>query len=316
MSDNHRKVIIIGSGPAGLTAAIYTGRANLKPLVLEGIQPGGQLTTTTEIENFPGFEHGIDGNTLMDTMRKQAQRFGADCVFKEATKVDFSQRPFKVFSGNEEFTADSVIISTGASAKYLGTEGEDKYKGYGVSACATCDGFFYRGLKVLVVGGGDTAMEEAGYLTKFASEVTVIHRRDEFRASRVMIERVKANPKVKFELNHTITEVLGKEEAGKKFVTGAILKNTVDGSTKQIECDGIFMAIGHQPNTLIFKDILDMDEVGYLKTNGESTYTNIEGVFAAGDVADKTYRQAITAAGSGCKAAIDAERWLAEHGIE
>lgn len=312
----HYKVIVIGSGPAGLTAAIYTSRANLNPLVLEGIQPGGQLTTTTEIENFPGFEHGIDGNTLMDTMRKQAQRFGSECVFKEATKVDFSERPYKVFSGEEMFTADSVIIATGASAKYLGLESENKYRGFGVSACATCDGFFYRGLKVLVVGGGDTAMEEASYLTKFASEVTLVHRREEFRASKVMIERVKANPKVKYELNQTIIEVLGKEENGKKFVTGAVLKNTIDGSTKQVECDGIFMAIGHQPNTLIFKDILDMDEVGYLKVKGDSTYTNKEGVFAAGDVADKTYRQAITAAGTGCKAAIDAERWLAEHGIE
>lgn len=313
---NHKKVVIIGSGPAGLTAAVYTGRANLAPLVLEGIQPGGQLTTTTEIENFPGFEHGIDGNTLMDTIRKQAQRFGAECVFKEATKVDFSERPFKVYSGEEMFTADSVIIATGASAKYLGLESEAKYKGYGVSACATCDGFFYRGLKVLVAGGGDTAMEEASYLTKFASEVTIVHRRDEFRASKVMVERVKANPKIKFELNSTITEVLGKEEAGRKFVTGAILKNTVDGSTKEVACDGIFMGIGHQPNTWIFKNILDMDETGYLKVQGESTYTNIPGIFAAGDVADKTYRQAITAAGSGCKAAIDAERWLAEHGIE
>lgn len=313
MSDNHHKVIIIGSGPAGLTAALYTSRANLNPVVFEGMQPGGQLTITTEVENFPGFEHGIQGPELMDIMRKQAQRFGAQCFFKNVTEVDFSKRPFVIKTENETFTADSVIISTGASAKLLNIESEKKYMGYGVSACATCDGFFFKGLKVLVVGGGDTAFEEATYLTKFASEVTLVHRRDEFRASKIMIERAKKNPKVKFITNAVIKEVLGKEENGKKFVTGALLQNTKDGSTWQVSADGIFMAIGHQPNTSLFKGILEMDETGYLLVQPGSTYTNIEGIFAAGDVADKKYRQAVTAAGSGCMAAIDAQHWLEEH---
>lgn len=307
---NHRKVIIIGSGPAGLTAALYTARANLSPLVFEGLQPGGQLTITTEVENYPGFEHGIQGPELMDVMRKQAQRFGAECVFKEITKVDFSSRPFKVFSYDEEFTADAIIISTGASAKLLGLESENKYMGYGVSACATCDGFFFKNQRVLVVGGGDTAMEEANYLSRFASEVTVIHRRDEFRASKIMYERAKKNPKIKFLMNKVIKEVVGKEENGRKTMTGVILADTKDGSKIQIEAEGLFIAIGHQPNTKLFNGILDMDETGYLKVKPGSTYTNIEGVFAAGDVADKTYRQAVTAAGTGCMAAIDAERWL------
>lgn len=313
MSDNHHKVIIIGSGPAGLTAALYTSRANLNPIVFEGMQPGGQLTITTEVENFPGFEHGIQGPELMDVMRKQVQRFGAQCFFKNVTEVDFSKRPFVIKTENETFTADSVIISTGASAKLLNIESEKKYMGYGVSACATCDGFFFKGLKVLVVGGGDTAFEEATYLTKFASEVILVHRRDEFRASKIMIERAKKNPKVKFITNAVIKEVLGKEENGKKFVTGALLQNTKDGSTREVSADGIFMAIGHQPNTSLFKGMLDMDETGYLLVNPGSTHTNIEGVFAAGDVADKKYRQAVTAAGSGCMAAIDAQHWLEEN---
>jgi thioredoxin reductase (NADPH) len=313
MSNNHYKVIIIGSGPAGLTAALYTSRANLNPVVFEGMQPGGQLTITTEVENFPGFEHGIQGPELMDVMRKQVQRFGAQCFFKNITEVDFSNRPFVVKSEDEAFTADSVIISTGASAKLLNIDSEKKFMGYGVSACATCDGFFFKGLKVLVVGGGDTAMEEANYLTKFASEVTIIHRRDEFRASKIMYDRAKKNPKIKFITNAVIKEILGKEEDSKKFVTGALLKNTKDGSTWEISADGIFMGIGHQPNTLLFKGILDMDETGYLIVEPGTTKTNIEGVFAAGDVADKTYRQAVTAAGSGCMAAIDAQHWLEEH---
>jgi thioredoxin reductase (NADPH) len=251
----------------------------------------------------------------MDIMRKQAARFGAKLFFKEITEADFSQRPFVLKSYDEVYTADSVIISTGASAKLLGIDSEKKFMGYGVSACATCDAFFYRGLKVIVVGGGDTAMEEAIYLTKFASEVTIVHRRDGFRSSKIMLERAQKNPKIKFELNYTIKEVLGSEENGKKLVTGAILENTKDGSTKQVEVDGIFMAIGHKPNTEIFKGQLDMDETGYLKVKAGTTHTNIEGVFAAGDVADKTYRQAITAAGTGCMAALDAQRWLEEKGI-
>lgn len=316
MADKHYKIAIIGSGPAGFTAGIYAARANLKPVIFEGMQPGGQLTITTDIENFPGFDEGISGPVLMDVMRKQAHRFGAESIYKQIDKVDFSSKPFKLKAGDDEFSADSVIVATGASAKYLGLDSEESYKGFGVSACATCDGFFYRGLKVLVVGGGDTAMEEAEYLTKFAETVTIIHRREEFRASKVMIDRVKKNPKIKFELNQTIKEVLGKTEDGKKFVTGATLENLIDGSTKEISADGIFIAIGHTPNTQIFKGLLDMDETGYLiaKEDG-STYTNIEGVFAAGDVADHVYRQAVTAAGTGCKAAIDAERWLFENDL-
>lgn len=307
---NHFKIIIIGSGPAGLTAALYTARANLSPIIFEGMQPGGQLTITTEVENYPGFEHGITGPELMDVMRKQAQRFGAQSVYKEVTEVDFSKRPFKVKSYNEEYTADAVIVSTGASAKLLGLESEKEYMGYGVSACATCDGFFFKGLKVIVVGGGDTAMEEANFLTKFATEVTIIHRRDEFRASKIMYERAKKNPKIKFLTNKVIKEVIGKVENGKKSMTGVILEDTKDGSTMEFKADGLFIGIGHQPNTSLFKGWLDMDETGYLKVKPGSTYTNIEGVFAAGDVADKTYRQAITAAGTGCMAALDAERWL------
>ena len=307
---NHLKVLIIGSGPAGLTAAIYTARANLNPVIFEGMQPGGQLTITTEVENYPGFEHGINGPDLMDVMRKQAQRFGAQSFYKEITEVDLSKRPFKVKSYEEEYTADSIIISTGASAKLLGIESENKYMGYGVSACATCDGFFFKNLKVIVVGGGDTAMEEANFLTKFASEVTIIHRRDEFRASKIMLDRAKKNPKIKFLTNKVIKEVVGIEENGKKSMTGVILEDTKDHSTMEFKADGLFIGIGHQPNTNLFKDWLDMYETGYLKTKPGSTYTNVEGVFAAGDVADKTYRQAITAAGTGCMAALDAERWL------
>ncbi|MHB1687741.1 MAG: thioredoxin-disulfide reductase [Ignavibacteriaceae bacterium] len=310
MADNHFKVIIIGSGPAGFTAALYTARANLNPLMFEGMQPGGQLTITTEVENYPGFEHGIQGPELMDVMRKQAQRFGTKSVYKEVTEVDFSKRPFVLKSYDEVYTADAVIVSTGASARLLGIESENKFMGYGVSACATCDGFFFKDLKVLVIGGGDTAMEEANFLTKFASEVTIVHRRSEFRASKIMLDRAEKNPKIKFLTNKVVKEVLGKVENGRKSMTGVILKDTKDNSEMQIEADGLFVGIGHKPNTELFKGILDMDETGYLKVKPGSTYTNIEGVFAAGDVADKTYRQAISAAGTGCMAAIDAERWL------
>jgi thioredoxin-disulfide reductase len=310
--NNHHKVFIIGSGPAGLTAAIYAARAELKPVVFEGMQPGGQLTITTEVENYPGFEHGIQGPQLMDITRKQAIRMGAQVEFKEITEVDFSKRPFILKSYDEVHTADSVIISTGASAQLLGIETENKYMGFGVSACATCDGFFFKNLRVLVVGGGDTAFEEAIYLTKHAAEVILVHRRDGFRASKVMIDRAKKNPKIKFMTNKVVTEVLGNDENGRKVMTGVMLKNTVTGETEKLDADGLFVAIGHKPNTVLFKGILDMDETGYLITKPGTTRTNIEGVFAAGDVADKTYRQAITAAGSGCMAAIDAERWLSE----
>ena len=310
MSDNHDKVIIIGSGPAGFTAALYTARANLNPVIFEGMQPGGQLTITTEVDNYPGFENGIQGAELMDVMRKQVQRFGTKCIFSEITEVDFSQRPFKLKSYDDEYTADAVIISTGASAKLLNLESEKKYMGYGVSACATCDGFFFKDQKVIVVGGGDTAMEEATYLTNHAKEVHIIHRREGFRASKIMLEKAKKNPKIFFHVNKVIKEVLGKEENGRKTLTGVILEDARDGSTEEFKADGLFIAIGHKPNTDLFKGQLEMDEVGYLKVKPGSTYTNIEGVFAAGDVADSKYRQAVTAAGTGCMAALDAERWL------
>lgn len=310
MADNHHKVIIIGSGPAGFTAALYNSRANLNPIIFEGMQPGGQLTITTEVDNYPGFENGIQGPELMDIMRKQVQRFGTKTYYKEITEVDFSQRPFKLKSYEDEYTADAVIISTGASAKLIGLESEKEYMGYGVSACATCDGFFFKDQIVIVVGGGDTAMEEATYLTNHAKEVHIIHRRDGFRASKIMLDRAKKNPKIFFHTNKIIKEVLGKEENGKKELTGVILEDTGDHSTEEFKADGLFIAIGHKPNTKIFKGQLEMDEVGYLKIKSGSTHTNIEGVFAAGDVADSKYRQAVTAAGTGCMAAIDAERWL------
>ena len=304
-SESHYKVIIIGSGPAGLTAAIYSARANLSPLVLEGQQPGGQLTITTDVENYPGFPEGIMGPKLMDDMRTQATGFGAECKFELVSEVDFSKKPFTVVSDSNTYTADSVIIATGASARMLGLESEKKYMGSGVSACATCDGFFFKDKEIIVVGGGDSAMEEANFLTKFASKVSIIHRREGFRASKIMLERVQKNKKIEFMLNQVIEEI-----KGDKTVTSVIIKNTQNGEITEKKVDGVFMAIGHTPNTSVFTDKLEMDNTGYIITESRSTRTNIPGVFACGDVQDKIYRQAITAAGSGCMAAIDTEKYL------
>lgn len=310
--DTVRNVIIIGSGPAGYTAALYTARADLKPLVLAGFQPGGQLMITTDVENYPGFPDGILGPEIMDLFQKQAERFGAEVVFETVTKVDFSGRPFKVWVGETLYQAESVIVTTGASAKWLGLEGEVHFGGYGVSACATCDGFFFRGKEVIVVGGGDTALEEANYLTRHASKVYLVHRRDAFRGSKIMQDRVLSNEKVEVIYNSEIAEILGDHTP--KKVTGVVLRDTVNGETRQMPISGVFVAIGHKPNSDLFQGVLDMDETGYLKVIPGSTRTNIPGVFAAGDVADHVYRQAITAAGTGCMAAIDAERYLEAQG--
>jgi thioredoxin reductase (NADPH) len=299
------KVLIIGSGPAGLTAAIYAARAGLEPLMIEGMERGGQLMITTDVENFPGFPDGVMGPDLMDQIRKQAERFGTRIVSSDVSKVDFSQRPHKVWVGEDLYEAESIIISTGASARWLGVTGEERFRGLGVSACATCDGFFFRDKELVVVGGGDTAMEEALFLTKFASKLTVVHRRDEFRASTIMSERVENHPKIEVAWNSTLDEVLGDQ-----FVTGVILKDTITGETREMATDGVFIAIGHSPNTGVFADWIELDETGYIITRPGKTETSVEGVYAAGDVSDSVYRQAITAAGVGCQAALDAERWL------
>jgi len=297
--------IIIGSGPAGLTAAIYTARANLSPLMIEGEEAGGQLMTTNDVENFPGFPEGITGPELMALMRKQAERFGTQFITRNVTAVDFSQRPFLVTVGKENYRAKSIIIATGASAKYLGLKNEKRLLGRGVSACATCDGAFFRNRQVCIIGGGDTAMEEATFLTRFATKVWVLHRRESFRASKIMADRVLNNPKIEVLWNTELKDVLGKD-----LVTGIHIYNNKTEETQEKEMDGVFLAIGHKPNTDLFRDQLEMNKKGYLITKDKSTYTSVEGVFAAGDVQDDVYRQAVTAAGSGCAAAIDCERWL------
>lgn len=302
-------VIIIGSGPAGLTAAIYNSRALLKPFMIEGEEVGGQLMTTTDVENFPGFAHGIMGPELMGVMKQQAERFGTRFLARNVTKVDFSARPFKIWVGDELFQSRSVIISTGASAKYLGLESEKKFLGRGVSACATCDGAFFRNQEVVIVGGGDTAMEEATFLTRFASKVYIVHRRDSFRASKIMVDKALSNPKIEVLWNSAIEEI-----NGDKVVESVKIRNVETKELYEKKIQGVFIAIGHKPNTDLFKGQLEMNDVGYLKTKPGSTYTSVEGVFAAGDVADHVYRQAITAAGTGCMAAIDSERWLEAQG--
>ncbi len=308
----HERLVIIGSGPAGYTAALYAARAELRPLLFEGNQPGGQLTITSEVENYPGFPEAILGPELMERMKKQAERFGTRFEMGEVTRVDLSRRPFQLWQEDRLFTADALIVATGASAKWLNLPSEKAYQGRGVSACATCDGFFFRGAEVAVVGGGDTAMEEATFLTKYATRVYVVHRRDELRASRIMQDRVRKNSKIELVLSHVIDEILGDA----KGVTGIRLKSTRDGSTRVLPLKGVFMGIGHEPNTALFRGQLVMNEVGYLQVKSPTTATSVAGVFAAGDVADPSYRQAVSAAGTGCVAAIDAERWLGEHATE
>jgi thioredoxin reductase (NADPH) len=301
------KVLIIGSGPAGLTAAIYAARADLEPFMIEGMERGGQLMITTDVENYPGFPDGVMGPDLMEQMRKQAERFGTRIISSDVTDVDFSQRPFTVSVGQDSYSAESVVISTGASARWLGVEGEERLRGFGVSACATCDGFFFRDKELLIVGGGDTAMEEALFLTKFASNVTVVHRRDEFRASPIMVDRVLEHPKIDVLWDSVVVEVVGDS-----LVTGAKIRNVKTDEVTNFAADGVFVAIGHTPNTKVFDGALDLDEDGYVVTEPGTTVTSVEGVFAAGDVTDKIYRQAVTAAGMGCQAALDAQRWLHE----
>ena len=302
------KVIIIGTGPAGLTAALYAGRANMKPLIFEGPQPGGQLTITTDVENYPGFPDGIMGPELMDLFRKQAQRFGTETINLMVDKVDLSSKPFKVWAGDAEYKGETIIISTGASAKLLGLESEKRLMGYGVSACATCDAFFFKDKKVFVIGGGDSAMEEAIFLTKFASSVTIVHRRDEFRASKIMQDRALSNDKIDVLWNSEVVDLIGDES--KDGLESVIIEDTISNEQKKYNIDGLFLGIGHFPNSTIFKDYLTLDDKGYIITKPDSSKTSIEGVFAAGDIQDQQYMQAVTAAGSGCMAAIDAEHYL------
>jgi thioredoxin reductase (NADPH) len=302
----HHRLIILGSGPAGYTAAIYAARANLNPVVIQGQQAGGQLTTTTDVDNYPGYKDGVQGPEMMEDFKAQAERFGTEVIWDHIEETDFSKRPFYLKGEDGEYSCDALIIATGASAKYLGLESEETFAGRGVSACATCDGFFYRGKEVAVIGGGDTAVEEAIYLSNLCSKVTVVHRRDELRAEKIMQDKLLGTANVEMAWNSVLDEILG-DDSG---VTGVRLKSTVDDSTRELDVHGVFIAIGHQPNTGFVGDQLDKDDAGYLKVQGRSTMTSVEGVFAAGDVADPVYRQAVTSAGEGCKAALDAERWL------
>jgi thioredoxin reductase (NADPH) len=307
MENEIRELIIVGGGPAGYTAALYSARADLKPLVIEGFQWGGQLMITSDVENYPGYADGVMGPKMMEDFRLQAERFGAEFITDDVTKVDFSEQPFRVWVHNDEYRAKSVIIATGAKARWLGLESEDRLKGHGVSACATCDGAFFKSKHIYVVGGGDSAFEEALFLTRFGIKVSLVHRRDEFRASQIMVNRAITNDKIEFITNAEVAEVLGDVQ-----ITGLLLRDTRTGETREVEAGGLFVAIGHEPNTKLFLDQLDHDDNGYLITKPRSTETNVPGVFAVGDVQDHVYRQAVTAAGSGCMGALDAERYLAE----